>query len=101
MSKCAEKTLRYFTLLYRFADGADFYLIEDKVQEALHHIEMAKRTADLFEEPELRKNFEEAQKLITDKNYHDAFHALERAMDNIAFRAFEKVIECECKEKHG
>lgn len=93
--KCFDEALRYFTLLYRFADGADFYLIENKDNEALYQIECAKRATDLFNEHELRKNFEEAQKLIADKDYHEAFHSLERTMDNIARRAFEKVVECQ------
>lgn len=95
-SECIKEPLRYFTLLYRLADGADLYLIEDKVTEAVEHIKTAKRAVDVVKRPELHSELDKALEYIEAKNYHDAFHALERFMDNTAIKAFEAVVECQC-----
>ncbi|MBA7499322.1 hypothetical protein ES704_02062 [subsurface metagenome] len=94
--ECIKEPLRYFTLLYRLADGADLYLIEGKDAEAIEHIKTAKRAVDVVNRPELHDELDKALKYIEAKNYHDAFHALEKFMDNTAIKSFESVVECQC-----
>jgi len=94
--ECTRKPLKLITIAYRFVDGADYYLIENKVAEALDHIESARRYVVSVGKPELCYELDNATRLINEGNYHDAFHALERGMDNIALAAFKDVVKCEC-----
>ena len=61
--ECIKEPLRYFTLLYRLADGADLYLIEGKDVEAIEHIKTAKRAVDVVNSQKLPRCFSRTRTL--------------------------------------